>query len=290
MSQPAKPVLQYPGSKVRLAQTIIDLLGPHGTYVEPYCGSAAVFLAKPRVGVELIGDMNDMLILFYETLRKKKTRDALIDALTYTPYARRELELCMEDDPALGKVERSRRFMVRTNQTFLGSAGSSNWVSTMAPSSNHSNATKWMNYVTRLSVVSARLAGVQIECVDAVEILQRAYLRHSDRIAIYLDPPYIRTDRSGARYTEDVDLLHHQDMLETAVKLTGPMVISAYENALYDDALGKAGANWSKILVKVAASSSAGKGSVARRTEVLWASPACPPLPKPVRAPRRARR
>jgi len=270
-----KPVLQYPGSKVRMARTIIDLLGPHTTYVEPYCGSAAVFLAKPRANVEILGDMNKLLIMFYETLREEETAFKLIRALTYTPYARAELELCAHDDAALDPIERSRRFMVRTNQTFVGSAGSGNWVITYGGSSGHSNATKWNNYVTRLFTVHERLTGVQIECRNAVEILQRAYLKHDDQIAVYLDPPYIMTDRNGARYTEEADLRHHQDMLETVVKLTGPVVISAYENTLYDDALGEGGAGWKKILVKVSASSSAGKGSVAKRTEVLWASPAC---------------
>ncbi len=38
-----KPILKYPGAKWRLAPWIASYLPEHETYIEPYCGSAAVF-------------------------------------------------------------------------------------------------------------------------------------------------------------------------------------------------------------------------------------------------------
>lgn len=38
-----KSILQYPGSKWRIAKQIVSLLPPHHTYLEPYFGSGAVF-------------------------------------------------------------------------------------------------------------------------------------------------------------------------------------------------------------------------------------------------------
>jgi DNA adenine methylase len=44
------PPLGYFGSKVRVAPRIIDLLPAHCGYIEPYCGSLSVLLAKPPTG------------------------------------------------------------------------------------------------------------------------------------------------------------------------------------------------------------------------------------------------
>jgi len=276
----AKPVLQYPGSKMRLAQRIVDLLGPHTSYFEPYCGSAAVLLAKPRAAVETIGDLSDLLILFYRTLRDQ--RYDLVDAMVNTPYARKEFELARQDDPALSAIERSRRFMIRNNMAFVGSNGKGTWTATTRGSSGHSNATKWMNYTTRLSETGERLAGVQIENIDALELLARAVAANDPDIAVYLDPPYVMETRNGVIYQYDIEPAHHTAMLALAVQLPGPTVVSGYQSSLYADTLE--GAGWTRIEVSTASSSSAGRGSVANRTEILWASPACvtPELPEPL--------
>jgi len=258
------PCLQYPGSKVRMAAQIVELLGEHTSYVEPYVGSAAVLLAKEPVKVEIVNDINGDLIAFYRTLRDPATRYQLIDALTYTPYARAELE-DSDDDPSLSDVERARRFMVRTNQGYVGGGGKS-WVLTMKGSSGHSNATKWNNYRTRLNMVAERLQNVQIECKNALEVLTKVWSAHDSGIAVYADPPYLPSTRSGSKYDSEVDIQHHIDLLDLLDRLEGPVVISAYDHELYDERL----TGWSKIERVVSASSSAGKGSVAKRTEILW--------------------
>lgn len=279
-----KPVIQYPGSKVRMAPRIIELLGPHQAYLEPYAGSAAVLLAKPRTAVETINDRNDLLVSFFETLRNKATRFELIDALVHTPYAERELQGAV-DDPALDPVERARRFFIRTNMAYVGSNGKGSWTMTVQASSGHTNATKWMNYITRLSEVSSRLQGVQISCRDALVEVARVGAADSTT-AIYCDPPYLHTTRNGARYeVDDGDEAHHTALIGILKTLQCPVVLSAYDNALYDDLL-LTDPLWSKLEYNVAASSNSGKGSTAKRTEIIWANSACqlPEVPTPSEA------
>lgn len=276
-----KPVLQYVGSKVRLAETVIGLLPPHGSYVEPYLGSAAVLLAKDPVVIERVNDMDDDLINFYRMLRDRSTRYDLIDALVYTPYARKELEIAQgRHDPegfVPDPVEKARRFMVRSNQVYVGSSSiGGNWVATTRPSSGHSNATKWNNYRTRLAQVAERLQNVQIDCADAIEVMASVWNLQDPQVAMYLDPPYVQHTRNGSKYSQDgMTEDHHERLLTLATMAVGPVVISSYPNPLYDARLGDGAAGWKKIELSRSGSSSAGRGSVARRTEVLWANEHC---------------
>lgn len=52
-----KSILQYPGSKWRIAKQIVSLLPPHHTYLEPYFGSGAVLFNKSRSDIETINDL-----------------------------------------------------------------------------------------------------------------------------------------------------------------------------------------------------------------------------------------
>lgn len=278
---PVKPIIQYVGSKMSLAARIVALFpAGHTSYVEPYVGSAAVLLAKPRVPVELINDYDGGLINLYRLLQRKETRYDLIDALNYTPYSRREFEVAMgRHDPdgydlKADPIEWARRFMVRTNQRYVGGS-SGTWTSTIRGSSGHSNASKWQNYRERLNAVAHRLEEVQIDCDDALSVLARLWNKGGPEIAVYLDPPYVMESRAGALYLNDELSAHHERLLHLAAQLTGPVVISGYESDLYDDKLGAAGAGWAKYAIPVKASGQAGKGRTSDRVEVLWANPQC---------------
>ena len=164
--------------------------------------------------------------------------------------------------------------MVRTNQRYVGGS-TGTWTSTIRGSSGHSNASKWQNYRERLNAVAHRLEEVQIECDDALSVLARLWNKGGPEIAVYLDPPYVMESWAGAVYLNDELTAHHERLLHLASQLTGPVVISGYESALYDEKLGPDGAGWAKYAIPVKASGQAGKGRTAERVEVLWASPQC---------------
>lgn len=248
-----------------------------GTYVEPFFGSGAVLLTRPRSGVELVNDIDDELVRFYRVLRDPGTRNNLIEALTYTGYARSELEearsvpLNSVPDP----VERARRFMVLSNQSFVGSAVTGSWTSTLQPTSGHSNASKWGNYVERLSAVAERLREVQIECTDALGVIEKVFQAATSDIGMYLDPPYVMDSRNGSAYREDgFTKDHHERMLNRIRDLPGPVVLSGYSCEMYDAVL-TAEYGWTRSEYNRAATSSSGRGAVARRVEVLWTNHAC---------------
>jgi DNA adenine methylase len=76
------------GGKSRMAAKIISLIPDHKTYVEPFCGSAAVFFKKEPSEVEVLNDCDPDLIRFYKGIestencnisKTAKNFDSLID-------------------------------------------------------------------------------------------------------------------------------------------------------------------------------------------------------------------
>src|SRR5712692_11538601 len=76
----------YHGAKQRIASQIVAKLPPHNAWVEAFCGSAALTLAKRPAQIEVINDINGEVVNFFHQLRNNSSR--LSQALRLTPYAR----------------------------------------------------------------------------------------------------------------------------------------------------------------------------------------------------------
>lgn len=57
-----KPPIRWAGSKRRLVDHIVPLIGNPKRYVEPFCGSAAIFFALERDGESLLNDTSEAII------------------------------------------------------------------------------------------------------------------------------------------------------------------------------------------------------------------------------------
>src|SRR6266481_1206452 len=78
----------YFGSKQRLAVPIARMLPPHNAWVEAFCGSAAVTMAKKAAPIEIINDADSQIVNVFRQLREHPTK--LIRLVELTPYARSE--------------------------------------------------------------------------------------------------------------------------------------------------------------------------------------------------------
>src|ERR1039458_4795535 len=59
----------YFGSKKNLAVELCSQLPPHHAWVEMFCGSAALTLAKTPAPIEIINDLDKEIVNFFEQLR-----------------------------------------------------------------------------------------------------------------------------------------------------------------------------------------------------------------------------
>lgn len=247
-----KRILNYPGSKWSLANVIIDNIPPHTTYVEPFFGSGAVFFLKEKSKVETINDLNSRVYNFFKVCRNQP--EELAKLVYLTPMSREEQRL--SNLPAEEPLEQARRFVVQSWQSIGGiQRHKTGWRSNIDKVGGKLN--EWNDIPDRILEVANRLKDAQIENQDAAKILQR-YNRKE--VFAYVDPPYIQSTRKGRFYETELEDLEQPELLNTLIDFKGKVILSGYENNLYNEMLQ----DWSKIYID----SNAEAGQ--RRLEVLW--------------------
>ena len=123
-------------------------------------------------------------------------------------------------------------------------------------------ATYLRGYVERMPPAAARLASVQLECMPALDVIER-YGR-APGVLLYVDPPYLSSTRRSLQYVHELHTeAEHAELAEALVTTPAAVVLSGYRSALYD----RLYADWNTVEI---AASTQQAGIDGRRTEVLW--------------------
>ena len=262
----AKAPFGYYGAKLRIARRIVQDLPPHNAWVEGFCGSAAVTLAKPPVAIEIINDADGEIVNLFEQLRCNS--EGLCRAIALTPYAREEFELARNDERIGDPLERARRFLVRSmmtvNAAVAGGCSGFSFSQSYARGGREARVNRWYNLPERLEKTVERLRGVRIENRDACELV--AMFADRPATLMYLDPPYF-TKREHGYAIDARDLEFHVKLLEQCKKARCMLLISAYETEVYEKLL-RPEDGWEKRLIETQTRDTTGSSFV--RTEVLW--------------------
>ncbi len=267
---PVRPPFGYYGAKQTIAQKIIKLMPPHSAWGEGFCGSAALTLAKKPVPIEVINDQDGQIVNLFGQLRENA--EDLCRAVALTPYARAEFKLARDCMDELDPLEQARRFLVKTMMAVNATVGSTrcgfSFSQSYSRGGREARVNRWYNLPIRLERVVERLRGVRVENRDACELLEMFVEMFADRPAtlMYLDPPYFTKRRHG--YTIDArDRKFHEELLARCLKAQCMLLISGYENELYDGILTAQG-GWKKMPIETHTRDTSGK--VYARTEILW--------------------
>jgi DNA adenine methylase len=257
-----RPPFGYFGAKTAIADEIAALLPAHEHYVEPYCGSLAVLLAKRPSRMETVNDLDRDIVTFWRVLRDHPAQ--LERACALTPHSRAEYADAYE--PATDEIEQARRVWIRLTQGRAGTLLPTGWRFSENPAGGHSAKTGHVAaYVRRLAPAAERLAAVSLECRPALDVIG-AYGRHSGAL-IYADPPYLGTTRAGSRYrhemTSDAD---HRALADALRACRGAVVLSGYDSPLYAELYR----GWHRH--EVGARTGNGAAGTMARTEVLWSN------------------
>jgi len=256
-----KPPVLYFGGKIRLGETIASLLPAHTHYVEPFCGSLAVLLAKTRSPHETVNDLDEDLMTFWRVLRDRPAELERVCSLT--PHSRGEFDLAraLEDVPDL---ERARRVWVLLTQGRAARMTRAGWRHYVDPANSSVGMPGYLDgYAARITPAAGRLAGVTLECRPALEIIGK--YGASPEVCLYVDPPYLGSTRANDNaYRHELRSDgEHRELAAALHAARAAVVLSGYPSPLYDDLYGY----WYRH--DFAASTGQG-GTWANRTEVLW--------------------
>lgn len=261
-----KPPFGYYGSKQRIATKITQILPPHNVWIEAFCGSAAVTLAKPPAKIEIINDMDDQVVNLFQQLRDHQ--EELCRLVALTPYARSEYLLAREHSEC-NPLEKARQFLVATMMTVNGANGGRSsgfsFSQSYSRGGNEARVNRWYNLPERIALVVERIRNIRIENRDARELL--TMFENRPATLIYLDPPYNINRKQ--RYHIDIDDSFHIDLLGRCITSKAMILISGYDNELYNSLLTEI-SGWTKRYISTSTRDTSGKEH--SRTEVLWSN------------------
>ena len=261
--------LPYPGSKSMGAgqgagADILKLLPTDAQhYCEPFAGMLGILLNRPPAALETVNDLNGDIVNWWRVVRDKPHE--LAEVCLFTPNARAELAACEVDDPNDSDVERARKFTVKCVQALMTTKdGSYRWrrcVTSRSSTNWHTLHNKMLD--GRIIAIAQRMAMVQIECRDALEIVDRFKVEPS--VLLYVDPPYKVV--GDLLYNCQVD---HDALTDLLLQANCRIALSGYPGeypALEAD-------GWHRVdfacAMSMAAVSSGSHQADRTRTECLW--------------------
>lgn len=258
-------VINYFGGKSRYLDWLLPYIPEHKSYLEPFVGSASLFLNKKPALIETISDMDGRLINFFQTLRER--HEELLPLLELTMYSRGEFQLAAEssEDP----LEDARRFFVRAIQSFGGITHNTRRANSFRVDVQESRqgtaacVSKWLSKIEGLPDVVARFKMAQIDNRSAFYMIPKFDLPD---VFIYQDPPYEHSGRtSNNDYKHEFSLDDHHRLAMMNNESHAKIMISHSESALYDSLYPPG--RWTKILGPERRSN-LGKGLIQR--EVIY--------------------
>ena len=156
-----------------------EIIPPHNAWVDAFCGSAAVTMAKTAAPIEIINDADLQIINVFRQLREHPHE--LIRLIELTPYAREEFEIAYRQTAATNGLEQARRFLVACMMTVNGAMGSNgqgvrhsgfSYSQAYTRNGQEARVSRWNSLPERLANVIQRLKQVRIEHRDARDLFR----------------------------------------------------------------------------------------------------------------------
>lgn len=202
-----------------MAKWIVSHFPEHRVYLEPFCGSCAVLLAKPKSFIEIVNDLDKRLISMFETLRERP--EELAAVLWATPYSPENWRKAKTSEEAL---EDARLLIASGQQFYCGNGNTSTWAIDKSPAPHKPKSSVWADYCQRILPFAARVKDVQILCEDAIKSIER--VKDNPEALIYVDPPYLGHE-DEYRFGVDYDRL-----VAVLSDCKAKVIISEYETAI----------------------------------------------------------
>lgn len=201
-------LVNYIGSKGKLAKQIIDKFPTHACYCEVFGGAGNVLFKKEPSKVEVINDINTELVTLYRVVQNHL--EEFIRYFKWSLVSRDEWHRQMKSEPeTLTDIQRAARFYYLQKLGYGGkvTGRSYGYSKTAKPKLN------LLRIEEDLSEYHLRLARVYIENLPYADVIKRY---DGDNTFFYLDPPYhLVEDYYGKNIFNENDFSILADILQS---------------------------------------------------------------------------
>lgn len=213
-----KTPITYYGGKQTLVKHLLELIPKHHLYCEPFFGGGALFFAKPPSETEVINDLNGEVINFFKVMQTDfKELQREVQSTLHSRELYKKAMIVYEHPDLFSNVKRAWALWTLANQGFAGQLTSWGFGKDSSKEVTVSNKRDAFS-----SEYSDRLKRVQVECNDALKVIDRC---DSKDTFFYCDPPYFNSDMGHYKgYTRE-DYLR---LLEKLSKIKGKFLLSSY--------------------------------------------------------------
>lgn len=227
-----KALAPWFGGKRNLAPKIVEILGKHQVYWEPFCGSMAVLMAKPPCEMETVNDLHGDLVNLAKVIQDKELGFQLYDKLSRTLYAEqlfKEAEarwISREEINTDIDIERAYDYFVVSWMGLNGVSGTSRYNYQFALRwcvGGGQGARRWRSVVESIPDWHKRLRNVVIIQRDVFKILDK--IKDEKGTAIYCDPPYFE---KSSKYIHDFESEDHERLALALKRFEKAHVLISY--------------------------------------------------------------
>lgn len=216
-----RAMFSYFGGKSKFGKNVLKHLPQtKEVYVEPYCGSAAVFFMREWTSrIEVLNDINANIMSIYKCVQHPDSFKEFNHKMLYTPTSRAE--------------------WVKAYRTYTGVIKPANelvraWAAYVAQTQSFGGRGGWGCCKIRQSApideYPKRLQKVTLLNSDAIDVIG---LYDNKSTVFYLDPPYTMGERIDGTYQNELKTSQHEDLVDVLLGLQGKCVLSGYRNQFY---------------------------------------------------------
>jgi DNA adenine methylase len=252
-----KTPITYYGGKQKLLSEIIPMIPLHNLYCEPFCGGAAVFFAKDQSPVEVLNDTNQELVNFYRVVQndfvglEKEIRISL-----HSRRLHKDAKVIYENPHLFSEIKRAWAVWVLAAQSFCSKLDGTWGYDIKKGSSTKKITNKRESFSEEFAY---RLQNVQIECIDALRIINS---RDSKESFFYCDPPYYNSD---CGHYDGYSKEDFEGLLKALSGIEGKFLLSSYPSDMLTDFTNRMTWHTKSIEQHVSVNKGMGKS----KTEVL---------------------
>jgi DNA adenine methylase len=210
--------IAYYGGKQQMLRHILPLIPAHELYTEAFFGGGALLFAKTPAKCEVINDLNDFVVNFYQVLQDDF--EGLVKLVNRTLHSRslyRQAKEVYARPSSFSPTMKAWAFWILTQQGFANHIGSWGYNKKNSLAKKLLNAKRLFN-----EELKERVELLQIECNDAVQVIKS---RDYEGAFHYVDPPYFNSNCGHyGGYTRD----DFERLLSQLSQCKGKFLLSSY--------------------------------------------------------------